>query len=281
MIKLRPDQFSRFHDLSEIEVKALLESCEYKRYRREQEIDMSNGGILMEGKIKKLLKDDEADSSASDSESEYGEGVEKGLREGPAFIYPTNKKYISKDNCRVFLLPPSLKEGLLSTNPEIFNHAFHDLEKVTHLHRHHKLHDQHKILKKQKTTLLGIPSQMAHDNPLEAFKNKGAAIANKYGKGTKGSKGSRSRRGSIRPRGMSVDSVGLPDIKPNKVAPLNVGHSDFGGSNTNERDNGTNEPVKRTLSSVKESNNSDDGDEKKFGDAFERKSNDDTVLNLV
>lgn len=226
IIKLRPDQFSRLLDLNEREIKALIQSCDYKAYVEEEEISLETGGILIEGVIEKVLQNNEDDSSVESSYS--GEGKEhvhdkKGIKKSFCFIYPSDKKYIARSECRIFHMPPSLKEGLLSLNLQIFHDAFHKLDKVEYLDKHHKVKEHHKNLKKEKTTLIGIPSQLAHDDPFNMFRDKRLAAVHKYGRGGDkslprgSSRDSMSRRNSIVPRGEPSSTK--------KVAPLKLNNS--------------------------------------------------------
>lgn len=98
----------------------------------------------------------------------------------------------------IFHLPESLKDGLISNNHEIFSHAFHSLPKVSYLDKHHKIKDQHDLIKKEKTHLLGIPKQLAHDNPLDMFRSKHKALDKRYNieDGAKSAAAHHSRLGS-------------------------------------------------------------------------------------
>ena len=183
----------------------------------------------MEGGVIKQPDPNESidDTDSSDDDRELF-GLEKGEKRSFALIYPDTAKYVAKDESRIFHMPPSLREGLLAGNDEVFNHAFHDLDKVTHLHRHQKVHDHHKQLKKQKTTLIGLPKQMAHEDPVQMFRNKRLNLVQKYGRGDdksipkQSSVGSRSRRDSIQPRELPGSSQNIRFLpgKTNQVHPF-------------------------------------------------------------
>lgn len=218
IIKLRPDQFSKLHDLTEREVKVLLQSCDYQIHKINEEITMANGGILIEGDLQKVLQMDEEDSSEHSSYYEDDEGAEtkRGMKYSYCFIYPTERKYIARTECRIFHMPESLRAGLLSLDSGVFHNAFHELPKVQYLDKHHKMKVQHTQLKKVKTTLIGIPTQLAHEDPINMFKDKRMALVHKFGRGgdksiaKSSSNKSRSRRNSIIPRGAMSSSKVLP-----------------------------------------------------------------------
>lgn len=223
IFKLRPDQFSRFHDLTEREISALLLSSSYKSYEPNAEVKFATGGILIEGIVQKQLKDDEEDSSVHSSVygSDDEDAEERGLKFSSCFIYPSDKNYIAKEECKVFHMPQSLKEGLLSLDPHVFSHAFHELPRVQYLDKHHKVQNHYQNLKKEKTTLLGIPKQMAYDDPVEVFRDKRKAIQIKYGRGgdksmARGSSRKSSRRNSIVPRGLVDSNKHIPFHNDNK-----------------------------------------------------------------
>jgi len=137
----------------------------------------------MEGVIQKVLENDEEDSSIqfsdSEPEGEFGE-EEKGLKYSYSLINPSNKKFIAKEETRIFHLPESLRDGLLALDEHVFLHAFHDLPKVAFLSKHHKVKKHYKKLKREKTTLIGIPKQLAHQDPVQMFRDKRQSLAFKF-----------------------------------------------------------------------------------------------------
>lgn len=91
VFKLKPDQFSRFHDLTEDEIKALLESSIYKKYQPGDRINFDTGAILIEGSIE---KDSQSKGKDDDMESRYGK---YGTKSSYCFVFPSNEKFIAQD----------------------------------------------------------------------------------------------------------------------------------------------------------------------------------------
>ena len=228
------------HDLNERDIKSLLLACKYKKYNIDDEISFGNGAILIEGKVRKLVINDNSSIAYSDSDDAELLGYEKGVKVSYALIYPTDAKYTAIEECRIFHMPSILKDGLLSPSIDDFNKAFHKLSNVTNSQKREMLEDHTKQLKKRNTVLLGIPKQFTNEHPVEMLMNKRMSVVQKYGRGNDKSVPlnlvnhmQRSREDSIVPRGVESDNESnTARGKSNKVRPTNNMDTNVPGSST-------------------------------------------------
>lgn len=233
IMKLRPDQFSKFHELNEKEVKALFQSCDYKIHKIDEEVRLENGGILIEGEIQKILKRDDDDSS---NNSTYFDGRKhderpKGMKYSYSMIFPTDRRYIARSECRIFHLPESLRDGLLSPDSAVFREAFQELPKVKFLNRHNLPATPNQHYTQMKTELIGIPPQLAHEDPISAIGDTRMALVNKFGRG--GDKSIAGRESSVSGGRSRANSIALKGLqKSAKVFNMEDQEDDVDGADS-------------------------------------------------
>jgi CRP-like cAMP-binding protein len=231
IIQLNPEMFSRLQELDAIQIKALLKNSEYRWFEKGERITLENGGILFEGVLEEFSEGEYAnleDSVKSESERN-ATGKRKAIVRSYAFIYPTTTTYVAREDVRMFMLPEVLRESWLTFNPQVFADAFSVLPGGGASMRHQStLRDkQATYLKKQKTTLLGIPKELAYNNPIQTYRgmsgNRGRQ--NLYAIGIPEGFQQQMREGTILPKGYTRLLSKLPPVVDhpvdNKVSEMN------------------------------------------------------------
>jgi hypothetical protein len=174
IIHLNPNTFTRLQELDPMQIKVLQKNSEYLSFEPGSIVPLQNGGILYEGTLEEKGDESMSEEDSLISESEKGFGNKRKVRiKSYAFIYPTTTHYISKSPVRIYSFPLALKESWLSFNPQVLMDAFSILPGVqASAHMHTVRNSQDTLRRKQKTILLGIAKDLAHQDPLQTLRNR-------------------------------------------------------------------------------------------------------------
>lgn len=174
IIYLNPNMFNRLQDLDPLQIKGLLKESTYLQPEKGAKISLENGGILFEGILEEIFDYQEdakynEESALSKSDLEFDR--RRAFIRNYAFIYPNTSKYIVKSESRIYEFPSALKDTWLSFNPRVFAENINYLPSLQG-HPSITMRNQaiHTLRKKEKTTLLGIPKGLAHNDPVRTFR---------------------------------------------------------------------------------------------------------------
>lgn len=183
IIQLDPDRFKRLKELDALQIKTLMKNSNYEWYDPGQTVKLENGGILFEGELEEIDGSNEnLNVDNLSAEGSEGEMKNRSIRiHSYAFIYPTTTIYRATKEIRLYAFPEVLRDSWLCFNPQVLNDAFSILPgAATSVHHQNTIRDkQNSIMRKQRTILLGIPKDLAHEDPLNTFRA-GAMGASNY-----------------------------------------------------------------------------------------------------
>ena len=206
VIQLNPDLFTRLQHLDSLQIKLLLKNSDYWGYDKGEKIELKNGGILFEGTLEELTDKNEENAEDNSLMSESEKGFDNRIIKikAFAFIYPTDDTYVAKEEVRIFHFPEVLKDSWLSFNQQVFDDAFSVLPgAAATLQRQGTIRDrQNTLIKKQKTTLLGLPKGLAHNDPVQTFRQgRRGSISDRYSYGLSQNMQGQIGEGTIMPKG--------------------------------------------------------------------------------